>query len=101
MDWLMEIINILIKLFQDGFAAGSIIAALIAAILILVGKYFPSSKLDEVGFKHGQKISAKGNQHKFIGESYEEIEKTFLGSLFAYVSGLKRGLELDNPVEEE
>lgn len=75
----------------------TLIGALFTLVLIpLVLKFLPSSKFELLGERHGEAISRKGNSIKFLSGAYEGIEKTFVGSLMAYVTGLIRGLNSDN-----
>lgn len=98
----METVNSLLGLIRDLFSGGDVISLIIGmivtAILIpLLLKYLPSTKFDKWGESHGKYITKKGNNNKFIAGVYEDIERTAIGSLFAYVTGLIRGLRSDNP----
>lgn len=98
MDLIAEIIKILIQLFTDpaGISALGIISAVAMILLLLLGKYVPSSKFRAWGLKAGTKITTKGNSFKYLKPGiYEDIETSFVGSLKAFVDGLYEGLDSD------
>ena len=75
-----------------------IIAFMVGVMVPLIfTQFLPNEKFYNWGFTLGKSMSRKGKG--LVGESWEQAENNFTGSVVAFAQGLKEGADLDDTVK--